>query len=145
MNMDKRCTPKEGIETRGTSIAWKTPIEELISGNRIKINEVLLTEEQEVREGIANAYQQLLSDSSGWKADIGGLQLKQISQSEAEVLELPFSKSEIHATLMEMNGDKAPGPDGFTVAFGKAAGSLSRRKFWTCSRSSMSRTPSLRA
>ena len=70
-----------------------------------------------MREGIANAYQQLLSDSSGWKADIGGLQLKQISQSEAEVLELPFSKSEIHATLMEMNGDKAPGPDGFTVAF----------------------------
>ncbi|RVW20369.1 hypothetical protein CK203_113577 [Vitis vinifera] len=76
-----------------------------------------MAEEQEVREGIANAYQQLLSDSSGWKADIGGLQLKQISQSEAEVLELPFSKSEIHATLMEMNGDKAPGPDGFTVAF----------------------------
>ena len=43
--------------------------------------------------------------------------MKQISQSEVEVLELPFSKSEIHATLMEMNGDKAPGPDGFTVAF----------------------------
>ncbi|RVW97802.1 hypothetical protein CK203_021317 [Vitis vinifera] len=68
---------------------------------------VRLTEEQEVREGIADAYQQLLSESSGWKADIGGLVLKQISHSEAEALELPFSKVEIHAALMGMNGDKA--------------------------------------
>ena len=47
--------------------------------NKIKINGVRLSKEQEVREGIANAYQQLLSDSSGWKADIGGLLLKQVS------------------------------------------------------------------
>ncbi|RVW81656.1 hypothetical protein CK203_044478 [Vitis vinifera] len=85
--------------------------------DKIKINGVRITEEQEVREGIANAYQQLLSESSGWKADIGGLLLKQISQSEAEALELPFSEVEIYAALMGMNGDKAPGSDGFTVAF----------------------------
>ncbi|RVW26090.1 hypothetical protein CK203_116817 [Vitis vinifera] len=29
----------------------------------------------------------------------------------------PFTEEEIHAALMGMNGDKAPGPDGFTVAF----------------------------
>ena len=85
--------------------------------DKIKINGVRLTEEQEVREGIANAYQQLLSESSGWKADIGGLLLKQISLSEAEALEFPFSEAEIYAALMGMNGDKAPGPDGFTIAF----------------------------
>ncbi|RVX02344.1 hypothetical protein CK203_028355 [Vitis vinifera] len=45
------------------------------------------------------------------------MQLKQISQSEAKVLELPFYESEIHAALMEMNGDKALGSNGFTVAF----------------------------
>ena len=44
--------------------------------DRIKINGVWLSEEQEVREGIANAFQQLLSESSDWKADIGRLQLK---------------------------------------------------------------------
>ena len=43
--------------------------------------------------------------------------LKQISHSEVEALKFPFSKVEIHAALMGMNGDKAPGPDGFTVAF----------------------------
>ena len=29
----------------------------------------------------------------------------------------PFSENEIHSALMEMNGDKALGPDGFTMAF----------------------------
>ncbi|RVW88888.1 putative ribonuclease H protein [Vitis vinifera] len=54
---------------------------------------------------------------SGWQVDIGGLRLDQISHQEAENLETPFSEAEVHSALMEMNGDKAPGPDGFTVAF----------------------------
>ena len=45
----------------------------------IKIDGVWLLEEQEVMEGVANAYQQMLSEDSGWKADIGRLQLDQIS------------------------------------------------------------------
>ncbi|RVW63201.1 putative ribonuclease H protein [Vitis vinifera] len=72
---------------------------------------------KEVREGIANAFKQLLSEDTGWKTDIGRLQLDQISQQEAENLEIPFVETEVHSALMEMNGDKAPGPDGFTVAF----------------------------
>ncbi|RVW91853.1 LINE-1 reverse transcriptase-like [Vitis vinifera] len=43
--------------------------------------------------------------------------LQQISQEEAEILERPFTEEEIYGALMEMNGDKAPGPDGFTLAF----------------------------
>ena len=70
-----------------------------------------------MREGIANAFKQLLSEDTGWKTDIGRLQLDQISQQEAENLEIPFVETEVHSALMEMNGDKAPGPNGFTVAF----------------------------
>ena len=58
----------------------------------IKIDGVWLLEEQEVREGVANAYQQMLSEDSGWKADIGRLQLDQISQQEVENLEISFLK-----------------------------------------------------
>ena len=32
-------------------------------------------------------------------------------------MERPFTEDEIHAALMEMNEDKAPGPDGFTLPF----------------------------
>ena len=70
-----------------------------------------------MREGIVNAFQQLLSEEPGWKADIEGLHLQSLNRNEAEVLELPFTEEEIHYALMEMNGDKALGPDGFTVAF----------------------------
>ena len=85
--------------------------------DRIKINGVWLSKEQEMREGVVNAYQQMLSEDSGWKADIGRLQLEQISQQEAKNLEIPFSETEVHSALLEMNGDKAPRPDGFTMAF----------------------------
>ncbi|KAL6349190.1 hypothetical protein AAG906_033846 [Vitis piasezkii] len=85
--------------------------------DRIKIDGVWLTEEKDVREGVVNAFQHLLTENSDWKADIERLQLEQLNQQEAENLEHPFSEEEIHSALMEMNGDKAPGPDGFTMVF----------------------------
>ena len=59
----------------------------------------------------------MLTEDSEWKADKGGLNLNQINQQEAETLEFPFLEDEVHSTLMDMNRDKAPGSDGFTMAF----------------------------
>ena len=33
------------------------------------------------------------------------------------MLELPFTEAKVQAALMDMNGDKAPGPNGFTLSF----------------------------
>ncbi|RVW47747.1 Transposon TX1 uncharacterized 149 kDa protein [Vitis vinifera] len=85
--------------------------------DRIKVSGVWLSKEQEVRTGIVDAFQRLLTEDLEWKADIGGLNLNQISQQEADTLELPFMEEEVHSALMDMNDDKAPGLDGFTVAF----------------------------
>ena len=43
--------------------------------DKIKINRVWLNEDQEVREGIVDAFQHLLSEEPGWKVDIEGLHL----------------------------------------------------------------------
>ena len=59
----------------------------------------------------------MLSEDMEWKAEIERLQIDRINQQEAEILEVLFTETEIHTTLMEMNGDKAPGPDGFTITF----------------------------
>ena len=85
--------------------------------DRVKVNGEWLSEEQEVREGIVNTFQQMLSEDMEWKAEIERLQIDRINQQEAEILEVLFTETEIHTTLMEMNGDKAPGPDGFTITF----------------------------
>ena len=85
--------------------------------DRIKINGIRLTEEREIKEGVVNAFQQQFSESSRWRADIGSLHFNQICLQEAEMLELPFTEGEVQAALMEMNGDKAPSPDGFSLFF----------------------------
>ncbi|KAL6328817.1 hypothetical protein AAG906_003834 [Vitis piasezkii] len=53
--------------------------------------------------------------SDGMQALEGCVKLNRLQ--EAGMLELPFSEAEVQAALMDMNGDKAPGPDGFTLAF----------------------------
>ena len=47
--------------------------------DRTKVRGVWLSEEQEVRMGIVDAFQRLLTEDSEWKADIGGLSLNQIT------------------------------------------------------------------
>ncbi|RVW44757.1 hypothetical protein CK203_081811 [Vitis vinifera] len=84
---------------------------------RVKISGVWLSEECTVRTGIVDAFHRLLTEDSEWKADIGGVNLNRISQQEADILKLPFMEEEVHSALRDMNGDKAPGPDGFTGAF----------------------------
>ena len=58
-----------------------------------------------------------MSEEHSWKTDIEGLQLQRLNHVEAEGLEQPFTEEEIHAALMGMNGDKALGSNGFTMAF----------------------------
>ena len=65
--------------------------------DRIKVSGVWLSKEQEVRTGIVDAFQRLLTEDLEWKADIGGLNLNQISQQEADTLELPFMEEEVHS------------------------------------------------
>ncbi|RVW97689.1 Transposon TX1 uncharacterized 149 kDa protein [Vitis vinifera] len=67
----------------------------------------LKNEAKEVRDGVANAYQKLLSKEVGWQADIGRLCLDQISQQDAENLESPFSEEEeILAMFKEFHEQK---------------------------------------
>ena len=46
-----------------------------------------------------------------------GLEFTSIGEDERHELERDFSKEEVVKVLQEMEGDKAPGPDGFTMAF----------------------------
>ena len=84
---------------------------------RIRIKGVCVNGEEEARIGIVNAFKELLSDPGVWRASLEGLNFSKLEELEAARLELPFSKEEVHIALFDLNGDKAPRPDGFTTNF----------------------------
>ena len=70
-----------------------------------------------MKQGIVEAFKSLLSDTGEWIANLEGLNFQRINEVEAERLETPFIVDEVFTALSNLNGDKAPGPNGFTLAF----------------------------
>ena len=71
-----------------------------------------------------NAYKIMLTDPRGWRANLEGLLFSRIGDREAFGLEMSFTEEEVFLALLDLNGDKTPRPDGFTVASGNLAGIL---------------------
>ena len=64
-----------------------------------------------------NAYKTLLSDPREWRVSPKGLVFSRLTKSEAERMEVQFFEEKVSVALKDLNGDKAPGPNCFTVAF----------------------------
>ena len=78
---------------------------------------VLYEDEEEVRSKVVHFYQSLYTESNSWHPSMDGLEFSSIGEAERLGLERDFSKEEVVKVLQDMEGDKAPSPDGFTMAF----------------------------
>ena len=85
--------------------------------SKFRVNEVSFSSNEEIKEGVCRVYQSLLLESGDWRPSINGLNFKMLGEDSASNLEVMFSEKEIFAALSSCCGDKAPGPDGFTMAF----------------------------
>lgn len=54
-----------------------------------------------------------------FRPTLDGVSFESIPTEMCDWLERPFEEEEVFKALGEMCGDKAPGPDGFTIAFYK--------------------------
>ena len=63
------------------------------------------------------AFQNLFSDPGGWSPSLPDMAINEIGSEEADRLEESFSEEEIWTAISGLNSDKAPGPDGFPIAF----------------------------
>ena len=107
-----------GIEILNFSTEWPTFIHRRRNTiNKIKINGEWLTEDSRIRQRIVEAFENVLSEPGDWRASLMNLSFSRMTEVEAASLEEPFTKEEVKAALIEMNGDKASNPDGFTTAF----------------------------
>ena len=85
--------------------------------NNICINDRKIDKEVDIKEGLVDTFQNLLSAPSGWSPSLPDLNLNRIGFEEAASLEETFSKNEIWTAIYGLNSDKAPSPDGFPLAF----------------------------
>ena len=86
---------------------------------RIRINGEWFNDENDLRNEVLKAFQGLLSTDNAWHPNSNALSFDSLDPSEAARLESPFTKEEIFVALGDFSGDKALGPDGFTMAFSK--------------------------
>ena len=85
--------------------------------NSICINGRRLDKEVDIKEGLVDAFQILLSAPDGWSPSLPDLDLNRIGNVEAVRLEEIFSENEIWNAITGLKSDKAPGPDSFPIAF----------------------------
>ena len=84
---------------------------------KMKINENWVTEDADLNLGIVDAFESLLKDTGEWRANIDGLTFQSINENDASKMEDPFTVEKVFTALSNLNGNKAQGPDGFTLAF----------------------------
>ena len=66
---------------------------------------------------MVDAFKNLLTAPTRWSPSLPDLDLNRIGIAEAVSLEETFSENEIWTTISGLKSDKAPGPDGFPLAF----------------------------
>ncbi|KAK1292074.1 hypothetical protein QJS10_CPB17g00140 [Acorus calamus] len=82
-------------------------------------DEVEMTEEADIKEKIVQHFKHAFKKVKGWRPDWVDEGLKCIPDDLKEQLEEPFSEAEIKAAIFKSEGDKSPGPDGFSFQFYK--------------------------
>ena len=66
---------------------------------------------------IVNFYESLFSEPLSWRSRVDNLEFEVLNVDEVASLEEPFEEREVREVIKGMDKDKAPGPDGFYLAF----------------------------
>ena len=85
--------------------------------SQLLINGTLSTNQDEIRDHIAEFCEQLYLEDGHRRPYLDGIQFSTISSEDVDWLDRPFDEVEINNVVQGCNGDKAPGPDGFSLAF----------------------------
>ena len=81
------------------------------------MNGVIYEDEFEMANQAVQFYKNLYKETEEWRPFVEGLKFDQIEGLERDWLEWRFEKEEVLRVVKELEGDKAPGPDGFSLAF----------------------------
>ena len=88
---------------------------------KIKLNRTWVSEDSEIKERVGRAFHSLLTKTGEWRPYCEGLSVKALWGDNEAMLEAPFSEEEVLFALSARSGDKAPDPNGFSMAFWQAS------------------------
>ncbi|WKA00162.1 hypothetical protein VitviT2T_018548 [Vitis vinifera] len=77
---------------------------------------VVLNNSESITEEILHYFEKLYSSHIGEPWRVEGLDWSLISEDSVSRLDSPFTEKEIHKAIFQLDRDKTPGPDGFTIA-----------------------------
>jgi hypothetical protein len=83
----------------------------------LSVNGSVSSDQPIIRDSIVQYYEALFTEPYSWRPRLDDLEFNSIDAAEASSLELPFEEREVFEVVKGMNRDKAPGPDGFSMAF----------------------------
>ncbi|XP_030925091.1 uncharacterized protein LOC115952154 [Quercus lobata] len=83
----------------------------------LEVDGVIYEEGAEVAAQVVQFYKTLYQKTEEWRRFVEGLEFDQIEEAERGWMERRFENDEIIQVVRNMEGDKAPGPNGFSMAF----------------------------
>jgi hypothetical protein len=83
----------------------------------LSVNGSVSSDQPTIRDSAVHYYEALFTESHSWRPRLDELDFDSLEAADASSLEVPFEEREVLKVVKGMNRDKAPGPDGFTMAF----------------------------
>lgn len=88
--------------------------------NNLWIRELGVVDEEDLKRHVEEFFRSLYYDERPIWPQVDGLNLPLLGAGQLDWLGRPFDEEEVKKAMWSLNGDKAPEPDGFTIAFYKA-------------------------
>ena len=82
-----------------------------------EVDGVIYEDKLEMADQVVQFYKNLYKETEEWRPFVEGLEFDQIEGLERDWLERRFEKEEILQVVKELETDKAPDPDSFSMAF----------------------------
>jgi hypothetical protein len=84
---------------------------------KLEVGDVVYTSDSDIRAQAVQFYESLYTEEESWRPFVDDLPFSAIGDLDRNMLDSRFEKEEIIQVVKDLQGDKSPGPDGFTMAF----------------------------
>ena len=84
---------------------------------KLEVGDTVFSSDSDIRDQAVQFYESLYMEKEPWRPFVDDLPFSVIGDVDRNLLVSRFEKEEILQVVKDLQGDKSPGPDGFTMAF----------------------------